>query len=148
MIRKLLLIVVIMHLLFLLGCQLRNEDSGQEAISEMTIEDQMVTPENYGSDSEANVLGPITINSEEVAIGLCRTVLGTTDEETGFKLSYLFEKEIEINGDNYFVMKVRWLVDNNHWSYIGEVMVSVNSGEIYAASTDREGNYFLWERLS
>jgi hypothetical protein len=74
-------------------------------------------------------------------------VLGEAADDTGFRLAYRFVEAIEFEDQYYYVMYMSWLVDDNHWSYIGEVMVSASGDEIYSGAVDREGNYFIVEKL-
>ena len=103
-------------------------------------------------------LDSVTGISEYEAMILCREVLGEYDNfnedriiyfgfNTGFKFSYLCDAAVKCKDIQYYVMRVSWLVDDDHWSYIGKVMVSANGDEIYAYSIDQEGNYYLAEKL-
>lgn len=62
---------------------------------------------------------------------LCRDVLGDKAEENGFPISYRCISAVSANDNLYYVMHITWLVDNNHWSYIGNCYVSSDGQEIY-----------------
>jgi len=147
---KALLIIVILSLLFLLSCQ--SEVVGSEGISSDELPKTVEPPagmlifadNNSNTNEQAISVGGI---SEEDAANLCRTILGETAEETGFMLAYRCVEIIEFEEQNYYVLTISWLVDDNHWSYIGEVMVSASGDEIYSGIVDLEGNYYLVEKL-
>ncbi len=69
--------------------------------------------------------------TEQEAEILCRDVLGDKAEENGFPISYRCISAVSANDKLYYVMHITWLVDNNHWSYIGNCYVSSNGKEIY-----------------
>lgn len=83
--------------------------------------------------------------TESAAIALCYEILGEKAEETGYELAYRCVGAIEVKGVQYYVMDVTWLVDEKHWSYIGEVMVSADGCTIYDGDS-KNGNYFLGEK--
>ncbi len=65
------------------------------------------------------------------AIALCRSEVGTVDDETGFEISYRLIGAGEYEGEQYYILRMEWLVDNNHWSYIGDLAVSAKEDKIY-----------------
>ncbi len=67
----------------------------------------------------------------EDAEKLCYSVLGDKDEETGFPFSFGFTGTFENDGKQYYTIRVSWLVNNSHLSYIGDFFVSVDGKEIY-----------------
>lgn len=77
------------------------------------------------------------VNEQEGAITrdeaekLCREVLEDKAEENGFPISYKAIGAIFIKEKIYYVMHISWLVNNNHWSYIGNCYVSIDGQEIY-----------------
>ncbi|MBQ8002649.1 MAG: hypothetical protein IJ297_04320 [Clostridia bacterium] len=92
---------------------------------------------NFGYISEVPVkdveavVGENGLTSEE-AEQLCFKVLGDKDEDmTGFPKSYKCIGGVSANNKLYYVMHITWLVDNNHWSYIGNCYVSSDGKEIY-----------------
>lgn len=62
---------------------------------------------------------------------LCYAVLGERDEETGFPFSFGTSAAVEKDKKQYYVVRVSWLVDNSHLSYIGDFFVSADGKEIY-----------------
>ncbi len=67
----------------------------------------------------------------EEAEKLCYSVLGEKDEVTGFPFSFGVTGTHETDGKQYYVIRVSWLVNNSHMSYIGDFFVSVDGKEIY-----------------
>ena len=69
--------------------------------------------------------------TQRQAEDLCRNVLGETAEENGFPLSYRCISAVSANDKFYYVMDIAWMVNNDHWSYIGNCFVSSDGQEIY-----------------
>ena len=69
--------------------------------------------------------------TKEEAESLCREMLGDKAEENSFPISYRCISAVSANNKLYYVMHITWLVDNNHWSYIGNCYVSSDGKEIY-----------------
>ena len=69
--------------------------------------------------------------TKEEAESLCRERLGDKAEENGFPISYRCIGAVSANEKLYYAMHITWLVDNNHWSYIGNCYVSSDGKEIY-----------------
>lgn len=62
---------------------------------------------------------------------LCQKILGDKAEENGFPISYRCISAVSANNKLYYVMHIAWLVNNNHWSYIGNCYISSDGQEIY-----------------
>lgn len=62
---------------------------------------------------------------------LCAEVLGDKAKENGFPISYKCISAVSANDKLYYVMHITWLVNNSHWSYIGNCYVSFDGQEIY-----------------
>ncbi len=62
---------------------------------------------------------------------LCYYVLGEKDEDTGFTFSFGTTGAVQKGEKQYYVIRASWLVDNNHFSYIGDFFVSADGEEIY-----------------
>jgi len=144
--------------ILLFSCQPPDKESDQRTNSDLTY--AVDTPTKYSvfdDENKENFVSPnfafpqngIGITQDEAA-SLCRTVLGEKEEETGFDLAYLYIATVEIDGNEYYVIHRSWLVDNNHWSYIGYAIVSVAGDRIYEGTIDNEGYYcisgILWEK--
>jgi len=69
--------------------------------------------------------------TKQEAENLCRKVLGEKAEENGFPISYRCISAVSADNKLYYVMNIAWLVNNNHWSYIGNCYVSSDGQEIY-----------------
>ena len=98
------------------------------------------------------------ITQNEV-INICREILGEIDDanrpfgkgfNTGFKLGYRCNAALEYNDIQYYAVTMSWLVNDNHWSYIGDVIISANGDEIYEGHEHSDGTYsfgkLLWRR--
>jgi len=150
MLKRVLLLVMILAVLVVQGCKMQGVESGEKprTILQKTVDMRsgvFVFDDSKKSTSVAEK--PVESISAEEAAHICRVVLGEAEEESGFKVAYLYIETIEYGNQSYYVMHVSWLVDDNHWSYIGEVIVSTNGEKIYSGAVDREGNYFLVEKL-
>ncbi len=69
--------------------------------------------------------------TQQEAEKLCLEVLGDTAQENGFPISYRCIDTVSIDDKMYYVMHIAWLVNNSHWSYIGNCFVSLDGDEIY-----------------
>ncbi len=69
--------------------------------------------------------------TQQEAEKLCHDVLGDVAEENGFPISYRCIDTVSIDDKMYYVMHIAWLVNNSHWSYIGNCYVSFDGQEIY-----------------
>jgi hypothetical protein len=141
---------MILTSLFLLSCQSQDIDSVEKQRNEILKAVDMLSGVLLFDDTNKDNNIPKKTSegiSEEDAANLCRIVLGEAADDTGFRLAYRCVETKEFEDQYYYVMNMSWLVDDIHWSYIGEVMVSVSGDEIYSGAVDREGNYFLVEKL-
>ena len=147
--KKLFPIVTILSLVFLFGCQsqypynLQTNSNGPPEPVFTTIETPSFDDSGKVIDIPLNSVNGI---SEEEALNLCFSIVGEKCEETGFRLAYHYVGAIEYEGAEYYVMNMTWLVDDNHWSYIGELIVSANGDKIYDGVIDEEGNYYLGQK--
>jgi len=150
MYRRVLLSIIFLTSLFLLSCQSQDIDSGEKKRNELPKAVDMLSGMFVFDDSNKDTNVPKTtagdISEEDAAI-LCRNMLGEAAGETGFLLSYRCVETIGFEDQYYYVMYMSWLVDDNHWSYIGEVIVSASGDEIYSGAVDQGGNYNLVEKL-
>lgn len=85
--------------------------------------------------------------SIEEAEDLCYETIGEFDEDTGFELSYRCIEAVKIEDATYYVMFISWLVDNDHWSHIGHVLVSADGAAIYSCTPNEDGSYTLDRKL-
>ena len=97
--------------------------------------EQMTTDEYYDISTERdNCLryGVPQALSLEAAHKLLQDKLGTvaTYEEDDipnpheYPLSYMFEKMTAVDGVSCYSFRMSWLVDNNHWSFLDDVLVT------------------------
>ncbi len=80
--------------------------------------------------------------TQQEAEKLCYSVLGEKDEETGFIFSFGTSGAVETEGKQYYVIRVSWMVNNSHLSYIGDFFVSADGKEIYGG-TALLGEYIM-----
>ena len=97
-------------------------------VAEEIITDK-VSGEEKTEEPEEEKTGNIISAAE--AEQLCRKVMGEVAEETGFPMSYGYTETVEINGRAYHAIRVSWLVNNSHMSYIGDLFVTTDGSEIY-----------------
>ncbi len=65
--------------------------------------------------------------TEEQAKKLAQKIDGTYSEEMDYPIGYTLEAMIkDSSGLEYYLFRVRWLVDNSHWSTIDGVAISVD----------------------
>ncbi len=95
---------------------------GQEKVIGETKSNDDITP-----ISVDDVKGITGREAEE----LCYYVLGEKDEDTGFSFSFGTSGAVQKGEKQYYVIRASWLVDNNHFSYIGDFFVSADGKEIY-----------------
>lgn len=99
--------------------------------------------------SDVEALTDQTVLTQQEAEKLCGEVLGDKAEENGFPISYRCIGAVSANDQLYYVMHISWLVDNSHWSYIGNCFVSVDGQEIYdgvASQGKYEMTKLRWEK--
>lgn len=140
--KKLMIITVIVLLILVLcGIVYKNMDRGQVA----DTNEAFLCPEDYiiTEIPIADVENAGKISSEE-ATKLCAEVLGDKAEENGFPISYRVISAVKTNDKMYYVMHMAWLVQNSHWSYIGNCYVSSNGDEIYDGFV-ADGEYTMTE---
>lgn len=65
--------------------------------------------------------------SEDQARKLAQKIDGTYSEEVGYPIGYMLEAMVkDSSGLEYYLFRVRWLVENTHWSTIDGVAISVD----------------------
>lgn len=85
-------------------------------------------PVNVAEEIAEQSKNGITIAEAEQ---LCADVLGDKAEENDFPISYKCISAVSANNSLYYVMNISWLVNGEHWSYIGNCYVSFDGCEIY-----------------
>ena len=82
------------------------------------------------SSTSENPTLPNAITKDE-ALKLAKKKWGTHADETGFDIGYTYVSWIQDEkGMQYYVFDVRWLVNNDHWSWIDTVCISAD-GKTY-----------------
>ena len=80
--------------------------------------------EKKKAENEASSNGRIT---EDQAKKLAQKIDGTYADEVGYPIGYTLEAMIkDSSGLEYYLFRVRWLVENSHWSTIDGVAISVD----------------------
>lgn len=98
----------------------KNEQTSDKDIAEL--------PASVAEAIAAQSKNGLTIAEAEQ---LCADVLGDKAEENGFPISYKCISAVSANNSLYYVMNISWLVNGDHWSYIGNCYVSFDGCEIY-----------------
>lgn len=90
----------------------------------------------------------VKITPEE-AERLCLEILGDKAEETGFPMSYRCMGTFSEKDKTFYVIEIRWLVNNSHFSYIGNCFVNLDGSEIYngiAIAEETKITDLLWKK--
>ncbi len=103
-------------------------EAGTEFKTEQTLDDDIV--EVPVSDVEAITSKENGLTMQD-AEELCGEVLGDKAEENDFPISYRCIGAVSVHDTLYYVMHITWLVNGDHWSYIGNCFVSSDGQEIY-----------------
>ena len=85
----------------------------------------------------------------EEAERLCLEILGDKAEETGFPMSCRCMGTFSENDKTFYVIEIRWLVNNSHFSYIGNCFVNLDGNEIYngiAIAEEIKITDLLWKK--
>ena len=98
----------------------QKEQASDKNIAEISVSDVEMIVKDQGQGIVA-----------KEAENLCREVLGEKAEENGFPISYQCIGAVSAADQMYYVMNITWLVNENHWSYIGNCYVSSDGNEIY-----------------
>jgi len=109
---------------FYAGKKFGRASVGNEPISKT---DYTISVSNDVTTDEQNQ----NVITQQEAEKLCLDVLGDIAEENGYPISYRCIDTVSIDGKMYYVMYIAWLVNNSHWSYIGNCYVSFDGQEIY-----------------
>lgn len=135
--KKVLFIIIILAVLFSGVIVYRHISApGEENITdEKIIPDSIKEVEISYVESEAEDGGITAKEAQE----LCLEVLGDIAPETGFPISYRCISAVSAKEKLYYVMHISWLVNETHWSYIGNCFVSSDGNEIYDGIADSSG---------
>ena len=149
------LLIVAIVILIYAGLRIVNVSDGNDVLTNIENVTETETTKTPGeiveidlSDIEAIAQNKNYLTKHE-AEELCLDVLGDTAEENGFSISYSCIGAVKADDELYYVMHIAWLVDNNHWSYIGNCYVSIDGEEIYdgvAFSGEYEMTELIWEK--
>ena len=121
------LLVVTLVISFFVGVTYHEASTTEVDINESV--DYIIEGSIY--DVETIFKGQKNAITKQEAENLCRNILAEKAEETGFPISYRCIGATSANDKLYYVMHITWLVNNSHWSYIGNCFVSFDGREIY-----------------
>ncbi|MBE7048657.1 MAG: hypothetical protein E7393_04730 [Ruminococcaceae bacterium] len=99
----------------------------------------------YKTDDAIIVISIDDVNgiTPEEAEKLCFSVFGKEDKETGFLFLFSVTGAIEQKNKQYYIIRMSWLVNNSHLSYIGDCFVSVDGKEIYTGIANPPEEYIM-----
>ena len=117
------LLIIAVLITFIIGISIENRYS-KAGVDENIVQ----IPVSDGESIAEELKNGIT---KQEAEELCGQVLGERAEENGFPISYRCISAVSANDKYYYVMHISWLVNNSHWSYIGNCFVSIDGQEIY-----------------
>ncbi len=117
------LVVIITSCIFIIRFSFNQEIKEDENIKDSEIIEQT----DFVQIPIDSVSGITTKKAEE----LCYNVLGKKDEKTGNLFSYGVSDAVKKGNREYYIVRVSWLVNNDHMSYIGDFFVSSDGSKIY-----------------
>ena len=117
------LVVIITSCIFIIRFSYNQEIKEDENIKDSEIIEQT----DFVQIPIDSVSGITTKRAEE----LCYNVLGKKDEKTGNLFSYGVSDAVKKGNREYYIVRVSWLVNNDHMSYIGDFFVSSDGSKIY-----------------
>ena len=135
------LVVIITSCIFIIRFSYNQEIKEDENIKDSEIIEQT----DFVQIPIASVSGITTKRAEE----LCYNVLGKKDEKTGNLFSYGVSDAVKKGNREYYIVRVSWLVNNDHMSYIGDFFVSSDGSKIYngfAKPGEYEMGDIIWSK--
>lgn len=133
------LCVVTILIAFIIGLSMQNRSVKDELINNETDITENKTEQIFDNDIVEIPISDVEMIAKQSENGitsmeaeqLCQEILGDSAEENGFPISYRCISAVSVNDKLYYVMHISWLVNNSHWSYIGNCFVSYDGKEIY-----------------
>ena len=133
------LCVVTILIAFIIGLSMQNRSVKDELINNETDITENKTEQIFDKDIVEIPISDVEMIAKQSENGitsmeaeqLCQEILGDSAEENGFPISYRCISAVSVNDKLYYVMHISWLVNNSHWSYIGNCFVSYDGKEIY-----------------
>lgn len=58
---------------------------------------------------------------------------GQVDSDSGFEIAMFSDGITKYEGKSYYTFRLRWFVDNRHWSTIDWLYISADTGETYSS---------------
>ena len=135
------LVVIITSCIFIIRFSYNQEIKEDENIKDSEIIEQT----DFVQIPIDSVSGITTKRAEE----LCYNVLGKKDEKTGNLFSYGVSDAVKKGNREYYIVRVSWLVNNDHMSYIGDFFVSSDGSKIYngfAKPGEYEMGDIIWSK--
>mgnify|MGYP005611459073 CR=1 FL=1 len=146
--KKIFCIIIVAVLFFAIGGILHyktfisNNETAVEYNEPVQKQDVVVNETKSDDDIIEISVDSVKGITQEDAEKLCHSVFGEKDEETGFLFSFGTSGAVETEEKQYYVIRVSWLVNNSHLSYIGDFFVSADGKEIYDG-TALQGEYIM-----
>ena len=142
------LLMIAVLIAFIIGVRIQNHSIEDELTNNETV----ITESKPEQKVDKTIVEVPISDVESIANGitkqeaenLCRDVLGEKAEENGFPISYRCISAVSVNDELYYVMHITWLVNGNHWSYIGNCFVASNGQKIYDGVVS-QGKYEMTE---
>lgn len=133
------LCVVTILIAFIIGLSMQNRSVKDELINNETDITENKTEQIFDKDIVEIPISDVEMIAKQSENGitsmeaeqLCQEILGDSAEENGFPISYRCISAVSVNDKLYYVMHISWLVNNSHWSYIGNCFISYDGKEIY-----------------
>lgn len=78
----------------------------------------------------------INVNEEQakqIAVKHWNFKEGEVDSDSGFEIAMFSDGITKYEGKSYYTFRLRWFVDNQHWSTIDWLYISADTGETYSS---------------
>ena len=142
------LLIVAALIAFIIGVRIQNHSSKNELTNnKIVITDSKPVQIVNKSIVEVPIFDVESVKNgitRQEAENLCSDVLGERAEENGFPISYRCISAVSADNELYYVMHITWLVNSNHWSYIGNCFVASDGQKIYDGVVS-QGKYEMTE---
>lgn len=131
--------IVTVLIAFIIGLKIENHSGKNELLNNETVITEHKTEQIFDKDIVEIPISDVETIAKQSENGLtsmeaeqlCREIVGEKAEENSFPISYRCISAVSVNDKLYYVMHISWLVNNSHWSYIGNCFVSYDGKEIY-----------------
>lgn len=117
------------------------EGESEDNAGEETGDNEDGSPAEDVSDSDGENSG--SEFTQEDALALLQETFGAEDADTGFPFSYQYVEVSEVDGVSYYNFRMSWLVENDHYSYLGNMFVALDGSVVYSGIDDGNGGWVL-----